>query len=581
MRIKDWGKGWNADQPPWELAPGYWSTIQNARFRNGKAERMGGIALATTPSVAPYALGLFQVGAATGTTRYTVEIGLAKVYVWDGTTRTEITRGLHGRTNGFAGSGTEVTVTTDANHGLTTGDNVIVRNVVPTSYNTGSSGASITVLSATTFKYNNTSVAAVTSDGFWSSNRTSDFTASAGQEFSVFALNGFLYINSILDGLYYWGGSTSSGAQGRLRRIDVGDTGRNWVYARTARFYKDYVMVLGFISNSSSLTSTAANKSPFTLGWSSAAEPGSIPSTFSSATTNDAGSIQKTRGIWVDGLEYSGTFYAYTERGILAVEYIGGNDVFNTSRWVSDSTGLLAPNCVVNCDAGQVFLSQNLDVMIHQGGQPRSIADGRVWGWIKSNIDTTNYARAFLAVNRKFNEVWVCIPTTGNTTPDKALVWNWEDDTWGYRDLPTGTTCATSGMLPTSVATDDRMLFGTTAPKVGLVDSGTTDFGSAYTTTLERIGMDFDDPSYKMLSRTMPLFDGSTNFTASIYHGAASTQDGSPTYASAATYTHNTTTWVNAFSTSGKYLAWKMTTTASDTPALRSIDFDISKQGGF
>jgi hypothetical protein len=78
----------------------------------------------------------------------------------------------------------------------------------------------------------------------------------------------------------------------------------------------------------------------------------------------------------------------------------------------------------------------------------------------------------------------------------------------------------------------------------------------------------------------MPYFDATASgWTASIYHGSSPTQDGTTTYSSAATYTHGTTPRVQAFSASGRYLAWKMTSTAAYPIVLRSIDFWLSKQG--
>jgi hypothetical protein len=123
------------------------------------------------------------------------------------------------------------------------------------------------------------------------------------------------------------------------------------------------------------------------------------------------------------------------------------------------------------------------------------------------------------------------------------------------------------------------MLVGTSSPKVGLVDSGTTDFGSTYTSMLERTGMDLDSTDFKTLHQSMPRYDAATNFTALIYHGSSATPDGPVTYASPQTYTHNTTQRVSAFAPSGGYLAWKETTTAADTPALRTIDFWFNPDG--
>jgi hypothetical protein len=86
--IPDLGQGLNLDGAPEELALGVSSGGQNMRFRAGFAERFRGMgAVYTTPLVAPYGLCHYTVG----TSRYVVYPGLAKTYVDDGTTQTDIT----------------------------------------------------------------------------------------------------------------------------------------------------------------------------------------------------------------------------------------------------------------------------------------------------------------------------------------------------------------------------------------------------------------------------------------------------------------------------------------------------------
>lgn len=77
-----------ADQMPHELPINAWSTAQNMRFRDGYAERFGGMkTVFTAPSVTPYWLAPYV----TTTARFWVHAGLTAVYVDDGTTRTDIT----------------------------------------------------------------------------------------------------------------------------------------------------------------------------------------------------------------------------------------------------------------------------------------------------------------------------------------------------------------------------------------------------------------------------------------------------------------------------------------------------------
>lgn len=77
-----------ADQAAQELPINAWSRSVNMRFREGYSERFGGQAMIfAAPSITPYWLTPYT----TSTARFWVHAGLQKVFVDDGTTRTEIT----------------------------------------------------------------------------------------------------------------------------------------------------------------------------------------------------------------------------------------------------------------------------------------------------------------------------------------------------------------------------------------------------------------------------------------------------------------------------------------------------------
>jgi hypothetical protein len=76
------------DAAPQELPPNAWSAATNMRFRDGYAERFkGSAAVFDAPAVVPYFVAPF----AAGTARMWIHAGLARVYVDDGTTRTDLT----------------------------------------------------------------------------------------------------------------------------------------------------------------------------------------------------------------------------------------------------------------------------------------------------------------------------------------------------------------------------------------------------------------------------------------------------------------------------------------------------------
>jgi hypothetical protein len=503
MKIKDWGQGLNRDQPAWELAPGFWSDAANARFRNGKAERVGGIASVITPTITPYWLS----GYSSGATKYAAYCGLTKAYVHDGTTETEITRKTAPTVatvsnataaGGSATTAATLTITTSTAHGLATGDVITLSGFTPTNYN--KPNASITVTSATVFTcpakgfgaVGGTFVTPATVMGTYtvvsySGGSTSNFTATADDKWTGGNFNGVIYVNNPVDGLYYWDQTVS----GKLHTF--ADTTLSVQDA--VRHFKNYIFLLA--------PTTSSVKYRHRVQWSQAADPGYVPTTFTTAATNDAGLVDlPSDGEVVDALDWGDSLIIYKRDKRFRCTYIGNTFVFKFDPILGHKDdGLLAANCVVNTPKGQVFLTDGYDIRIHQGGESQSIAQSKVRDWLKANISSTNRKRAFLCTNPSKTEVQVWFPESGQSTCTRALVWNWESDTWG--DITcSGITFGASGQFPATISSDACLLLSNTTPKIGLMDSGTTFFGSTYTTTLERTGMDWDSPQYKMISRS-------------------------------------------------------------------------------
>jgi hypothetical protein len=567
--IPDCGKGVNKDLLAAELDLGTWSDSLNFRYSNGFAEKVGGIAAVfNTPSVTPYYLDLYPIS----TTRYLIEAGLTSVYADNGTTATDITR----IREAVAISGTiplvsnVVTVTTVSAHGLTTGDTVTV--TLPNRPLMEAAGVAITVTSATTFTYPKVTAndtALVGSYKVVTSSGGSAFTGAVADRWSGGALNGTLILNNPVDGLYYWNGNTAL----RLSRLysSVASAVPIGYQSDVARIFKEYVVQLA--------TTESGVKYPYRVAWSTSAEPGSIPTSFIASATNDAGLIDlaETPGYLVDCLPLGDVNIIYKQDARYAMQWIGGDFVFRFSR-LPGTDGLLTRGCVASTPVGHVMLTTGKDVKVHTGGEAKSLAGGRIRSFLSTDMDSTNATRSFVVVNPTKSEVWVCYPSTGQSSCDKAVIWNWENDTWAIRSL-SGVTYGVAGVVPTAIAADSQLLLSTTTPRIGLVESGSTDFGSSITGTLERIGMHFDQRSTsKTLRRSRWNFDGTAGQTISIQHGSAKTADAVPTYSTAGTYTIGTTDFVGNRSTGGKYSAVKLTTTTHPLK-LRSGDLDVTFEG--
>jgi hypothetical protein len=398
-------------------------------------------------------------------------------------------------------------------------------------------------------------------------------------------LNGVLVMNNRVDAPQYWNGDVAT----NLAALTAWPAG---YIADFCRPFKNY-LIFGSITK-------AGVKYRNLVLWSNAAEPGAIPTAYTSASTNDAGEdpVEQIGGL-VDALPLGDSMILYGETGRCAMQYVGGNDVFAFRR-LPGNDGLMAVGCVAETPVGHVFLC-NGDVMLHNGGEARSIAQGRVKRWLFSTMDPTNASRSFLVVNAQRSEVWLHFPSSGSADCDKVLAWNWSDDTWAIHSIANvthacsglvasallgNTNDAATGTIDSDTATNDqdegnaneaRLVIATSTPQIGLANVGSTDFGSTFTYYAERSGIrPSDENAMFFVRRSQWDFDGTAGTQVTVSHGMSKTADGDPSasYVSA-THTQGTTDWANCMSRRGRYASIKFTGTSGQQMSLRTVRLDL------
>lgn len=428
-------------------------------------------------------------------------------------------------------------------------------------------------------------------DGTTQSNITpaSDFTGARDDRWTGGDLNGVLVLNNGVQDPKYWGGNVAS----PLATISGWTAGTK---ADALRPFKFFLVALS--------VTKAGTKYPYRIMWSNSAEPGSLPTEWTATATNDA-SEQDLAGIGklVDCLPLGDLNIVYGQEGRYAMQYVGGNDVFRFVR-LPGKDGLLNRGCVVDTPKGHVRLT-NGDVLLHNGGSDVSIAEGVIRRWIFDTIDATNAQRAFLTLSPQTSEVWVVFPSSGSSDCDKVAAWNWKDGTWAIFSTAS-VTYGTSGLVPSlssnawsadsnswdsDVTTWDqyeyssneaKLLLSTSTPQIGLTNAGSTDFGSAISWSLEKVGISLDDSDrLKVLSRTRPHVDAVSGTQITAKHAATMNPDDAPTYRSSATFTVGSSTWANQFSQAGRYMALRLEGSGSQAVGLRSYDMEFSQGGRF
>jgi hypothetical protein len=571
-------KGVNKDVLPSELPPGYVSDCMNFRFRNGFAEKFEGTLVIIPGHGAGASLSLsdkngflFPVQGA-GIPYAVVGNGL-RVWaisgsVYGSATANEITRYAKPQTiSSITRIGANTAeATTAAVHGLSTGDTITLWGATEAGYNV--TQAAITVMSTTVFRYTTLTAIAgnATVVGQYVVYTSAAISTLSGDGLTVTggALNGVLMMYMPTDGLHYWDATSTATF---IRQVPF--TIPSGVTAM--RPYKVYMVAL-------------AGKEVY---WTDAADPGTIPSTFTAAVGNDAGQVTlaETNGMCIDCRPLGDQNIIYKEDSMYEMQFIGGNAVFNFTR-IPGNDGIAGKNCIVDTPVGHVFLTQNLDIKVYDGTSIRSIGEGRVRKWLASYMGAFGGSRLpnclSLVTNPDKNEVWVCFPlSVSGASPERALVWNWDSDTWGIFDVSAiAMVAGRAGIWPNALAAQQRLVLinytgGTTSLQT--VDSSAT---TALNTILTREGLDLGDrDTVKYIDRSRWNIEYTGSTSLNVYHGASSFADTTATLSSSSAYVPGTTDYVGIRGPQGRFLAIRMLESSLTTLKIRTIDLDI-KAGG-
>ncbi len=286
----------------------------------------------------------------------------------------------------------------------------------------------------------------------------------------------------------------------------------NWPSNATAKIVKGYKRYLVAYD-----VTQGGVRNPYLVKWSAIADIGTVPVTWDPTdTSREAGEwpLQETEGAIVDAMAMGEVNIIYKTDSVYTMREIGGKFIFDFKKLLSDIY-ILGPRCIASYGQNHIIATKE-DVIIHNGSDPQSLLDDKMMRWYLGRYDLSNAFRSFIAMNYAENEAWICIPESGNTFPNIALVINLKDKTCGVIDLP-GVSHIHYGQQPTSggVSFDsistpfDSMVgyFGQselsanrkrlvssspTNSKFYLQDSGFTADGTVFESYVERVGLGID-----------------------------------------------------------------------------------------
>lgn len=425
-----------------------------------------------------------------------------------------------------------------------------------------------------------------------------DYTGAATNKWTGCMLSDILILNNGVDAPQYWAGNIATPMANLT----------NWPASTTAKFVRSFggALVAGNVTESGTNYKSMIRVS-------ASADPGTLPASWVASATNDAvrveGRLSETPDAIVDGLELGERFMVYKENSTYSMHYIGGTDVYAFEN-VSRMFGALSVNCVTpfaqNGVKGHAVFADG-DIILNTGGEgPQSIIDNINRRWIFNNIDSDNRLKSFAVTYQYRNEVWFCFPQIGYTWANKALVWNYKENTWGMRDVP-NLAHANSGVINASSTdtwqsrtdiwndayqtwgvdeysrTTKRLLMASTDGGLYLADAGISFAGAPMTAYIEHTGLDFEEIGLgerrvKLCRGVRLVVDAPSGTMLRVYVGSQDDMEGQIDWGAPQDFTVGTSKWVD-FLTSGTFLGIKFESTAQAPWRIREFQMDIEDAG--
>jgi hypothetical protein len=504
------------DTPPYNLPPNAWSAGNNVRLLDNGVKKVAGYqeVFATCP-FAPYYIHPYLSSAGT---YYWIAYGAADIAVWNGSTWTDVTQQATGTLNATINNSVTTITLTDASAFPASGTIAMGTKAILDGSSNGYeevtySGKSTNDLTGCTRSANSTTAAehtaaypvvpvgaTATGDSDYGANTTT-------RRWTTTNLNGLIVATNGYDKPQMWplsGGVPSLGTP--FREL------QNWplgTKCKSIRSFRTFLVGLNW---------ERTNEEPRLVKWSTEASYGSPPVTWlESDATLDAGEyeLSDTPGDIIDGLPLGDSFLIYKDDSIYIMNYVGTPYIFSF-KLLSPTIGLLAKEAVAEFEGGHFFMG-NSDFYVCNGQTITPMLSNKLRRTVFDELNGDNYQKCFVAADYVRNEMMACYPAGSSTVANKALIWNWKDNTFSFRDLPdtsyisSGIAEITAGAKWSAWAILNDGSFTASTPANGgsvTVDTTTTpDSGPAFTSTGTLI---IDDEQITYTGKTSTTFTGIT-----------------------------------------------------------------------
>ena len=175
---------------------------------------------------------------------------------------------------------------------------------------------------------------------------------------------------------------------------------------------------------------------PRQIKWSQAADPATYPNSWDETDpATGAGERTLPQGGNITATEVLGDIrLIYKESAVYYMRFIGGQSIWETDVLFSQF-GCIGPYAVKQLEKSHIVVTAG-DVILHNGLTWKSVIDDKNRKLLFDNLNAAYKDETTVVVKFLTSQVWICYADNTSTGQlNKALVWDYVDNTWSFRDL--------------------------------------------------------------------------------------------------------------------------------------------------
>ena len=290
---------------------------------------------------------------------------------------------------------------------------------------------------------------------------------------------------------------------------------------------------------------------------------------WTASTTNTAGDafLNATPGKILDGGQLGEHFIAYKTDSVVRVRETGDTFVLAIESIFEDD-GIYSTRCFANIGNSQHLVVGNYGIYIHDGqSEKKDIAKDLFKDTMYALVKATERDRTFVFQQTRDKEVWLCLPTTGNSTTgcDLAFVYDYSSGKIHKRTLP-----GITDLFETEF-NGQLKIFGTKSGTTLQTLSNTAlESGGYFERTNDNLG---DNSKVKCINRIEVNAAGSCLLALTGTHNLSDSKS----------YTNVSFNPANDHKvdvrTSGRYMNLKVTMNGTTSPKLSKLQFKVKAMG--